>query len=258
MIPQPRGRPRDGCTWDMRTGQWMPTEGFTGIAPPAKKAKTFQVRVAQPTSHVLLERQHQLFMMEQLRRQDAEAQKKWEKEDAVRRQEEAENLRRNLEESRRLQELHKAKLAAEEAARTAEIRRIANLPENRAKRMFPTKPPYFVYYYDTTTNSTKELYATPDISSHVHKTTNIVESVYDELRDTIWPELATLDKERKAVLSSLATIDKHLQTTRFVNHYQDRKETQRLHLSTIENKISHLGTRQKELLHISWQTRRSV
>ena len=256
MIPQPRGRPRDNCTWDMRTGQWLPTAGFNGIAPPAKKPKAtrgdrFQIIYAQPRpprqmNEDLIAKQRALF--------DASK-------DRERRQREdeemyAENLRRNLEEARiyrEKEEARQAKLAAEAAA---EANRVANLPINVAKRLFPQPLSYPVYYYDDGHMKLLHDNKTPSTTSTIpQQERQAPQVVFDELRDVLWPQLADLSKRRNAIKTRLNKYNTYIKSV--PDWCFDRCRRQlisiMLELWQTNRTIQSLGKRQQNILQESWR-----
>ena len=257
MIPQPRGRPRDNCTWDMRTGQWLPTAGFNGIAPPAKKPKAtrgerFNIVYAQPqprqmqVSEDLIAKQRALFDASKDReRREREDEKMY-----------AENLRRNQEEARiyrEKEEARQAKLAAEAAA---EANRVANLPINIAKRLFPRPLSYPVYYYDAGHMKLlhdKTLSTTSTIPQQKKQAPQVV---FDELRDILWPQLADLSRRRSAIRIRLNKYNTYMDSTpvRYFVRYRQQILSIMLELWQINLEIHPLAKRQRDILQASWRT----
>lgn len=249
--PQPRGRPRYGCTWDTITGQWLPTHGFTGIAPQPKtkympRKERFKVIIARPPipKYTTEQMEIQRRLWHQNKMNEAENMAQFERES-----------KEFIDKEKERQIAEASEVAAKASAEAVRANAEYNLSKNRMKRHFPRQPSYPVYYMDED-DTLHELYPTSSVAEDTRacKQQRNEPHVYDELRDSVWPKLFQLNVQRKAIETRIILLNDQLTTgsERMKASVKPKLEVAKSDRASIYKQISVLGEKQKRLLQKSW------
>jgi len=264
LIPQPRGRPRDGHTWDMKTGAWIPNASFNGIPPPPKKAiekkKKFRYRIAGPPkiySHEEMEIQRRMWIQHKQQQHQAsyeETRKQNEEYAAAQRkkveEETAAAQRKQAEDEKIAAAANLQRLRMEEE----EKRRIYNLPTNQLKRIRDQhlnqggNPQCKFYCVDANNNFYEAESNAAPLACSEPSIPNIPQAP-DELRDTVWPNLHKLNEELKVIQHVLQCLSKKRNTTRYLAQIDLRIQRREEDKARVLKKIAALGEKQKRLLN---------
>ena len=228
LTTQPRGRPRKDCTWDTRTGKWIPTKYFSGIAPSPKKpklppkAERFTLNIALPQ---IIQQSQQSNVFDRLK---SEATTGY---DEVTEHTNTEEVMQHSSTKKK------------------------DVIEAYVHILFPCTPSYPVYYMDN--NMNMKQFCGTTISDQTFVTRHPTDDkVYDELRDVVWPKLNIFTDSRKKVQDRLRSLNLKKQTAKHFMEDVYRKTILKtfieLHITNIQ--IRTIAAHQKYLLEKSWNS----
>ena len=166
------------------------------------------------------------------------------------------------EKAARDEEMRKEQAARDEekAARDrADAERQRQLEEEQRRREYPRQlallikqqsPKTLTYWFDAYGTMHEVGAKTPVVSSKPDVTTGTRRSdeVYDELRDSIWPQLARLTAARNQCMSIIEKYKRKQCTSRYRKWYERAHDDKTRALACLEKDIKALGTRQIQLL----------
>lgn len=148
----------------------------------------------------------------------------------------------------------------EKAARDrADAERQRQLEEEQRRRDYPRQQALFIkqqspktltYWFDAYGTMHEVGAKTPVVSSKPDVTTETRRSneVYDELRDSIWPQLARLTASRNQCMSIIEKYKRKQCTSRYRDWYERAHDEKTRALACLNKDIKALGTRQIQLL----------